>query len=97
MAHEVERMFYVGKEPWHGLGTRIPEEKRLSVAEGSVAAGLDWEVTLRHVFAEGSSGDPTGIINKEATYLFSGNVQIVLCSGSRTENIIEMYVSPRNP
>jgi len=49
MAHEVETMMYVGKEPWLGLGVWIPEDKRLSVHEALLAAKLDWEVELRHL------------------------------------------------
>lgn len=41
MAHEVESMVYVGETPWHGLGTKIPEGKELSIDEAITAAGLD--------------------------------------------------------
>lgn len=52
MAHLVESMMYVGKEPWHGLGIPIPEGKKISVREAIVTAGLDWKVELRHLFTE---------------------------------------------
>lgn len=52
MAHEVESMFYKGEVPWHGLGKRIPEEKRVSVADAIEAAGCDWEVGVRPLFTE---------------------------------------------
>jgi phage/plasmid-like protein (TIGR03299 family) len=56
MAHEVESMMYVGKEPWHGLGEEIPESKKLSIDEAIAAAGLKWRVDKRHLFTEGSIG-----------------------------------------
>lgn len=63
MAHEVESMMYVGKSPWHGLGVAIPDGKKLSIEEAIVAAGLDWEVELRHIFMEDDKGSPQGILN----------------------------------
>ncbi|MEE9910233.1 MAG: DUF932 domain-containing protein [Deltaproteobacteria bacterium] len=59
MAHLVESMMYVGKTPWHGLGTPIPEEKKISVREAIIAAKLDWQVELRRVYTE----TPGGIAN----------------------------------
>ena len=56
MAHLVESMMYVGKTPWHGLGTPIPEEKKISVREALVAAGLDWQVELRRIYTEKPEG-----------------------------------------
>jgi phage/plasmid-like protein (TIGR03299 family) len=52
MAHLVETMMYVGETPWHGLGKRIPEEKKLGIDEALVAAGLDWKVDLRRLYTE---------------------------------------------
>jgi len=63
MAHEVESMMYVGDTPWHGLGVAIPDGKKLSIEEAIVAAGLDWEVELRHIFTEDDEGSPHGILN----------------------------------
>lgn len=66
MAHLVESMMYVGKEPWHGLGRSIPEGKRLSIREAIVAAGLNWEVELRHLYTEDRRGRKVGIVNQSA-------------------------------
>jgi phage/plasmid-like protein (TIGR03299 family) len=67
MAHEVETMMYVGDKPWHGLGVSIPEKKRLSVYEALLAAGLDWNVELRHLYTEGSQGEGIGILDHHCT------------------------------
>ncbi len=66
MAHLVESMMYVGKEPWHGLGRSIPEGRKLSIREAIVAAGLDWEVELRHLYTEDRRGRQVGIVNQSA-------------------------------
>jgi phage/plasmid-like protein (TIGR03299 family) len=48
MAHELEmvngkaQMAYAGEVPWHGLGTKVPED--LTPAQMMKAAGLDWSV-----------------------------------------------------
>jgi phage/plasmid-like protein (TIGR03299 family) len=66
-------MMYVGKTPWHGLGTQIPEEKKLSIREAIVAAKLDWQVELRHVFTENPSGGKSGILDHFAVCRKSDN------------------------
>ena len=48
MAHEVESMFYAGREvPWHGLGTQVDEAP--TSADALRLAGLDWEVEQHNV------------------------------------------------
>lgn len=49
MSHEVESMFSVGVEPWHGLGHVL--ESSPSCAEALTLAGLDWSVDLQPLFA----------------------------------------------
>ncbi|MRR16237.1 MAG: DUF932 domain-containing protein [Deltaproteobacteria bacterium] len=74
MAHLVESMMYVGKTPWHGLGTPIPEDKRISVREAIVAAKLDWHVDLRRVYTECSEGSAkAGILDHFAVCRTSDN------------------------
>ncbi|MFC1868756.1 DUF932 domain-containing protein [Thermodesulfobacteriota bacterium] len=73
MAHEVESMMYVGDTPWHGLGVAIPDGKKLSIEEAIKAAGLDWEVELRHIFTKDGRGIPLGILNHYVTYRTSDN------------------------
>jgi phage/plasmid-like protein (TIGR03299 family) len=67
MPHEVEGMFYVGREPWHGLGVYIPEENKLSIEEAIAAAGLKWKVGLRHLYTKDARGIPMGLLNHYAT------------------------------
>ena len=73
MAHLVESMMYVGKTPWHGLGTQIPEDKKLSILEAIVAAKLDWRVELNDVFIDNSDGCKTDIPDHYAVCRTSDN------------------------
>jgi phage/plasmid-like protein (TIGR03299 family) len=59
MPHEVETMAYYGEEPWHGLGTRVPD--LMTSAEALRHAGLDWEVELRPVFLSYGTTPADGI------------------------------------
>ena len=48
MSHNVETMMYAGREPWHGLGTKVDE--LCSVEDAIVAAGLEWDVISRQLY-----------------------------------------------
>jgi hypothetical protein len=67
MSHEVESMMYVGETPWHGLGVSIPGGKELNVEEAILAAGLDWDVELRHIYTKDSKGSLHGILHHYVT------------------------------
>jgi len=54
VAHAVETMFFTGEVPWHRLGRKVEEAP--TSEDAMVAAGLDWRVDLRPVFAEVSEG-----------------------------------------
>jgi len=49
MAHEVEKMMFVGEKPWHGLGESFRFAPTLE--EAIVAAGLDWKVSTEPLFS----------------------------------------------
>ena len=52
MAHEVETMFFAGREtPWHGLGTQI--EEAATSKEAIKYAGLDWKVNKVPIYLDG--------------------------------------------
>lgn len=42
MAHLVQQMAYVGAEPWHALGNRLPAQQPIDVWQKS--AGMDWSI-----------------------------------------------------
>jgi len=56
VAHEIEfvngkaQMAYAGDLPWHGLGTRVPDD--LTPEQMLEAAGLNWEVEKIEAFAK---------------------------------------------
>ena len=47
MAHLVEQMAYVGAEPWHGLGNRLPPKQSLEIWAQN--AGMDWQIQVSPV------------------------------------------------
>jgi phage/plasmid-like protein (TIGR03299 family) len=46
MTANVETIAYMGKTPWHGLGTKLEEKHRFSIEDGLKLSGLDWQVEL---------------------------------------------------
>lgn len=54
MAHLVENMAYVGAEPWHGLGNKLPVNQPIEVWQQ--AAGMDWSIKSTEVLYSVSEG-----------------------------------------
>ena len=52
-----ESGFLVGQPAWHGLGKVLPADTQLSVEEGLIAAGLDWQVDLLPLEISGDEED----------------------------------------
>lgn len=63
MAHAILSMAYRGETPWHGLGNKVSDIP--TVDEMLVAAGLDWEVIKRPIFAE-VEGEKIQVPGKQA-------------------------------
>lgn len=71
MAHEVETMAFANALPWHGLGNRV--DANTTVDEMVVAAGLDWTVKLRPLFAQAENGELVKLPIKRALMRSSDN------------------------
>ena len=57
MAHLVRQMAYVGAEPWHGLGRRLPPKQTIEIWQKE--AGMDWKIEETPVcFLIESAGRP---------------------------------------
>lgn len=55
MAHEVQKMAYVGETPWHGLGNRLSPNQSLEIWQRE--AGMDWRIESSAVhFKSAGSG-----------------------------------------
>lgn len=46
MAHQIEKMAFFGKTPWHGLGTALNEADLYDWPRTCEKSGLDWDVEL---------------------------------------------------
>ena len=48
MSHEVEQMAYAGEVPWHGLGTKVPNN--ISIDDMLEQSGLNWTVSKKDMY-----------------------------------------------
>lgn len=71
MAHEIETMAFANAVPWHGLGNRV--DPTVSVDDMLVAAGLDWEVKLRPLYATMEDGTQVKVPLRRALVRSSDN------------------------
>ena len=97
MAHLVQQMAYVGAEPWHGLGNRLPQKQSIDVWQK--AAGMDWQIKESPVRFMADSIGTLGSIHsfdeqkvlyrsdtKEALSVVSQRYQVV-----QPKEVIEFY------
>lgn len=54
MAHELQTMAYIGNEPWHGLGNKLPANQPIEIWQRE--AGMDWEIEETDVLYSVSKG-----------------------------------------
>lgn len=54
MAHELQTMAYIGNQPWHGLGNKLPSNRSIEVWQK--AAGMDWQIEETEVLYSVSKG-----------------------------------------
>lgn len=59
MAHQIEKMAYFGKLPWHNLGTALHESDLYDWQRTCVKAGLDWDVELTPLVTADTSAKVT--------------------------------------
>lgn len=64
MSHEVESMAWTSEVPWHGLGTELKAGR--TAEEWAKAAGLNWSVVRRKLYADDAKGQPRRIPNRFA-------------------------------
>ena len=62
---KTDGMAYVGRRPWHGLGTFV-EGQAMTAAQAIEAASLDWEVVSEPVYRGGDGTSLKEIANKRA-------------------------------
>lgn len=55
MAHQIDKMFFVGETPWHGLGHYFATPPK-TMEEILPAAGLDWQVIPKPIYT--AAGTP---------------------------------------
>lgn len=64
MAHEIESIAFANEVPWHGLGVRV--DSSVSIDDMLVAADLAWNVELRPLFTQTSTGEMLEVKNRRA-------------------------------
>ena len=78
MSHEIESIAYANAVPWHGLGT--PVDPDLTPDEFLVAAGLDWTVEMRDLYADTGGDDMVPVPSRKALVRSSDNAVLTIAS-----------------
>jgi phage/plasmid-like protein (TIGR03299 family) len=64
MAHEIQKMAYVGATPWHSLGNQLPQNQPLEVWQQQ--AGMNWQIESSPVHFKSTTKGPLSEIHSFA-------------------------------
>lgn len=90
MAHQIEKMAYVGEEaPWHALGNRLPAKQTLEV--WARTAGLDWKISETPVrfFAKETAPKGTILAFEDRKVLYRSDTQAPLSVVSQRYKVVQ--------
>jgi len=89
MAHQIEKMAYVGDAPWHALGSRLPAKQPLEV--WAQRAGLDFQISETPVRFIAKETAPKGAILafEEQKVLYRDDTQQALSVVSQRYKVVQ--------
>lgn len=89
MAHQIEKMAYVGDAPWHALGSRLPAKQPLEV--WAQRAGLDFQISETPVRFIAKEAAPKGTILafEDQKVLYRDDTQQALSVVSKRYKVVQ--------
>ncbi|WP_442488841.1 DUF932 domain-containing protein [Halomonas litopenaei] len=89
MAHQIERMAYVGDTPWHGLGEQLSPHQPLEVWQRQ--AGMDWKIEEAPVRFIADAVSHLGSIHAfpEQKVLYRSDTQVPLSVVSQRYKVVQ--------
>lgn len=89
MAHQIEKMAYVGDKPWHALGSRLPANQPLEV--WAQRAGLDFQIgeTPVRFIAKETAPKGTILAFEDQKVLYRGDTQQALSVVSKRYKVVQ--------
>ena len=78
MAHQIEKMAYVGDTPWHGLGNQLAQNQPIEV--WAKQAGMDWRIESSNVsyMAQNERGQSIIMPYEEQRVLYRSDTHVPL-------------------
>ena len=91
MAHEIEKMAYVGTTPWHGLGSQLSRHQPLEVWQHE--AGMNWHIEESPVRFVANSGSHLGSIHAfpEQKVLYRSDTKAPLSVVSQRYKVVQPW------
>jgi phage/plasmid-like protein (TIGR03299 family) len=89
MAHLIEQMAYVGKEPWHGLGNNLSPNQPLDVWQRE--AGMNWQIQESPVHFKADAAGHLGSIHSfpEQKVLYRSDTKAALSVVSSRYQVVQ--------